>query len=157
MRSVSISKPHHKQQLNTSCLPACAKMLLDFIGNTIEEAALRGLLGTDEYGGTPALNILALNASLSGVKAEIHYWSFVDLQDYLEAKRHPCIVAVRTNSLPQWKGTNSRHAIIVHGFDDKHIFLNDPYFDETEFPVTINAFIMAWSALGNITITIERR
>jgi len=76
-------------------------MLLGFIGDRIEEVDLRELLGTDEYGGTPALNILALNASLSGVKAEIHYWSLVDLQDYLETKRHPCIVAVRTNSLPQ--------------------------------------------------------
>ncbi|MDZ7291620.1 MAG: C39 family peptidase [candidate division KSB1 bacterium] len=127
MPNVFISKPHHKQQLDMSCLPACAKMLLDFIGNTIEEATLRELLETDHFGGTPALNILALNASLPEVKAEIHYWSFVDLQEYLEARRHPCIVAVGTNSLPQWKGKNCRHAVIVHGFDDKHIFLNDPF------------------------------
>ncbi len=157
MPSVSISKPHHKQQLNMSCLPACAKMLLDFTGNTTEEATLRALLKTDQFGGTPALNILALNAALPGAKAEIHFWSFVDLQEYLETKRHPCIVAVRTHSLPHWKQTDSRHAVIVHGFDDKHVFLNDPYFDETEFPVSSNAFITAWSALGNIAITIERR
>src|SRR5574342_46356 len=102
MRSVSISKPHHKQQLNMSCLPACAKMLLDFIGNAIEETTLRELLETDQFGGTPALNILVLNASLPEIKTEIHYWSFVDLQDYLETKGHPCIVAVGTTSLPQW-------------------------------------------------------
>jgi uncharacterized protein YvpB len=140
-----------------SCLPACAKMLLGFIGNPVEEAALRELLKTDKITGTPALNILALNASLSGVKAEIHFWSLVDLQGYLENVRHPCTVALRTNSLPYWKGKNVRHAVVVHGFDDKHIFLNDPYFDDKEFPVTINAFLTAWSALGNIAITIERR
>jgi len=157
MRSVSISKPHHQQQLNMSCLPACAKMLLDFIGNGIEEAMLRELLETDEFGGTPALNILSLNASLSGVKAEIYFWSFVDLQEHLEAKRHPCIAAVRTNSLPYWNGKDIRHAVIVHGFDERQFFINDPYFDDKEFPVKINEFLTAWSALGNIAITIERR
>ncbi|MCI0695757.1 cysteine peptidase family C39 domain-containing protein [candidate division KSB1 bacterium] len=81
MPSVFISKPHHKQQIKMSCLPACAKMLLGFIGNPIEEAALRELLKTDKITGTPALNILALNASLSGIKAEIHFWSLVDLQE----------------------------------------------------------------------------
>jgi ABC-type bacteriocin/lantibiotic exporter with double-glycine peptidase domain len=152
MPSVFISKPHHKQQIKMSCLPACAKMLLSFIGNPIEEAVLRELLKTDKITGTPALN-----ASLSGVKAEIHFWSFVDLQEYLEAKKHPCIVAVRTNSLPYWNERDIRHAAIVHGFDERHILLNDPYFDATEFPVTINAFLTAWSALGNIAITIEGR
>jgi ABC-type bacteriocin/lantibiotic exporter with double-glycine peptidase domain len=132
-------------------------MLLGFLGNTTEDATLRELLKTDQFGGTPALNILVLNASLPQVRAEIHFWSFVDLQEYLEAKRHPCIVAVETRSLPQWKGANGRHAAVVHGFDNEHVFLNDPYFDETEVPVSNKAFITAWSALGNTAITIERR
>jgi hypothetical protein len=34
-----------------SCLPACAKMLLGFIGNPIEEAALRELLKMEETSG----------------------------------------------------------------------------------------------------------
>ncbi len=156
MPNVSISKPHHVQQLNTSCVPACAQMLLNFLGNTIDESALRDLLRTDENG-TPALNILMLNASLPDTKAELHRWWLADLLEYLETRRQPCIVAVRTNALPYWKRRDIRHAVVVHGYDDKHIFLNDPYFDDKEVPVTINAFITAWSALGNIAITIERR
>ncbi|MDZ7363628.1 MAG: cysteine peptidase family C39 domain-containing protein [candidate division KSB1 bacterium] len=60
MPNVFISKPHHKQHLDASCLPACVKMLLSFLGSEIEESTLRNLLITDDYG-TPALNILMHN------------------------------------------------------------------------------------------------
>jgi len=156
MLPVFISKPHHKQEHSTSCLPACAKMLLNFIGDTIEEAILRDLLGTTDRG-TTVTNILMLNASLPSVKAELHQWLLVDLQEYLETKLQPCIVTVGTRALPHWNKADSLHAVIVHGFDDVRILINDPYFDDQEFPVPIEAFLAAWSETENFVITIERR
>jgi len=156
MPSVFINKPHHTQELKASCLPACAKMLLDFLGSTTDEAVLRDLLKTSRLG-TPALNILMLNASLPDTKAELHRWLLIDLQKYLEAKQQPCIVGVRTGPLPYWKGRDSLHAIVVHGFDDENIFINDPYFKVKEFLVSNDAFSLAWSRTENIAITIERR
>ena len=88
---------------------------------------------------------------------ELHHSSLANLQKYLGTRLHPCIVGVRTGALPYWKGKDSLHAVVVHGFDDKHIFLNDPYFDNTEFLVPLGAFSLAWSKTGNIAITIERR
>jgi ABC-type bacteriocin/lantibiotic exporter with double-glycine peptidase domain len=131
-------------------------MLLHFLGEKIEEATLRSLFGTTTKG-TAAINILMLNASLPEMKVELHHSSLADLQRYLETKLHPCIVGLRTSTLPHWKGRDCLHAVVVHGFDDVHIFLNDPYFDEAEFPVTIAAFMRAWSAVGNIAITMERK
>jgi uncharacterized protein YvpB len=89
----------------------------------IEETALRNLLRTTDRG-TTVTNILMLNASLSGIKAELHEWLLVDLQEYLETKRQPCIATVGTSPLPHWKQIESLHAIVVHGFDDEHIFLS---------------------------------
>jgi len=83
MASVFIKKPHHKQEPKWSCLPACSKMLLSFLGNTFKEGILRSLLGTDENG-TSALNILMLNASLSNTKAELHHWLLINLKEYNE-------------------------------------------------------------------------
>jgi predicted double-glycine peptidase len=131
-------------------------MLLDFLDSTTEEVLLRDLLKTSRFG-TPALNILMLNASLPNTKAELHRWLLVDLQRYLETKRQPCIVGVRTGPLPYWEGRDSLHAIVVNGFDDKNIFINDPYFDEKEFLVSMATFALAWSRTENIAITIERR
>jgi len=156
MPSVSINKPHHKQEHDVSCLPACAKMLLNFLGNTIEESTLRGLLVTDELG-TSALNILMLNASLPDTKAELHIWWLEDLINYLEDKQQPCIVTVITTALSYWEEEDLSHAVVVCGFDEENIFVNDPDFDEEEFIVPIEAFLTAWSEAKNIAITIERR
>ncbi len=156
MPSVSINKPHHKQEHEASCLPACAKMLLNFLGNKIEENTLRDLLVTDE-GGTSALNILMLNASLPDTKAELHIWLLMDLINYLEEKQQPCIVTVVTTNLPYWDEAEHSHAVVVCGFDEENIFINDPFFDAEEFTVPIEAFLAAWSETENLAITIERR
>ena len=156
MASVFISKPHHKQEHRWSCLPACSKMLLDFHGNILDEDVLRELLGTDENG-TSALNVLMLNASLANTKAELHHWLLMNLKEYLETKRQPCIVGVGTRHLPHWNGKKNLHAVVVHGFDDEHIFINDPYFKKKEFRIPIELFLLAWSETGKISITIERR
>jgi uncharacterized protein YvpB len=91
------------------------------------------------------------------VKVELHQWSLTALKKYLESKQQSCIIIAKTSALPYWGGQDSFHAIIVNGFDDKHIFINDPYFDDKEFLVESGVFLMAWSALGNVTITLERR
>jgi len=156
MASVFIKKPHYKQEYKWSCLPACSKMLLSFLGNTFEEETLRNLLGTDENG-TPALNILMLNASLPDTKAELHHWLLMNLKEYIEINRQPCVVGVGTRHLPHWNGKKNLHAVAVHGFDDEHIFINDPYFKKKEFLIPNALFLLAWSETGKIAITIERR
>ena len=139
-----------------ACLRACAKMLLNFLGSEIDESTLRNLLVTDDYG-TPALNMLMLNASLPDTKAELHIWLLKDLLNYLEDKQQPCIVTVITTALPYWDEADLSHAIVVCGFDEENIFVNDPDFDEEEFVVPIDAFLAAWSEAKNIAITIECR
>lgn len=156
MSTVFISKRHHRQEHNMSCLAACSKMLLDFHGNRVEESALRDLLST-ENSGTPVVNILKLNASLPNTKAEVHHWSLDDLLGYLKTRQCPCAVTVGTIHLPHWKRKSCLQAVVIHGFDEKEIFLNDPYFDDHEFQVPIKAFLSAWAEMDNTVITIESR
>lgn len=132
MPVVSIKKPHHKQERSMSCLPACVKMLLDFLGESTEETTLRELLETTDDG-TAVISVLELNTSLPDVKVEIYNWSVASLRWYLETNRKPCIVAVRTTALPHWNKIIILHAIVVHGFDNEHLLINDPFFDEKQF------------------------
>jgi len=156
MPAVSIKKPHHTQELSMSCLPACTKMMLNFLGNEIEEPALRNLLATTDDG-TAVISMLVLDTLVPDLKVKIHQWSLAHLQKHLETKRHPCIVTVETRHLPYWNGVSCFHAIVIHGFDDKHIFINDPFYKPREFRVTMGEFLLAWSEMQYIAITIERR
>lgn len=113
MPKVSINKPHHRQERSASCLPACAKMMLNFFGNAIEEKTLRDLLATDDYG-TSALNILMLNASLPDTKAEVHIWMLEDLLNYLQDRQQPCIVTLGTTNMPHWDDPYNLHAVVAH-------------------------------------------
>lgn len=156
MSHVFINKPHHKQERIFSCLPACTKMVLEFLGKSLEEKALRDLLGSDRKG-TSALNGLRLNASLPEIKVEVHQSSLVHLQGYLKSRQIPCIVGVEVGHLPYWNKKDGLHALVVHGFDDEAIFVNDPYFTHEHFAVPIQDFLMAWSETANILITIKLR
>jgi len=156
MSHVSIKKPHHKQEISTSCLPASVKMLLNFLGISIEEATLRNLLASNKKG-TSAVNVLMLNASIPEIKADVYQSSLTQLQNYLEAQRQPCIVGVETIHLLHWNNRGGLHAIVVHGFDDNCVFVNDPYFDDEEFRIPFQEFLLAWAQTGNVLITIEKR
>ena len=156
MPNVFIKKPHHRQEHDMSCLAACSKMLLDFTGNITAEKALRDLLHTDAFG-TVVANILVLNTALPETKTAIHRWPLSQLQNYLITKQRPCIVTVKTGLLPHWKGQDCAHALVVHGFGDEYILVNDPHFEDEEFRIMRDAFVLAWTELGNVVITIERR
>ena len=57
----------------------------------------------------------------------------------------PCIVLVRTADLSYWAyGTD--HAVVVVGFDEQTIYVNDPVFDEHPISVPIIEFELAWMA-----------
>ncbi len=130
-------------------------MLLDFQGSPVDEKALRDLL-TTENSGTPVVNVLKLNASFPNTRAEVHHWSLDDLLGYLKTHQRPCAVTVGTAHLPYWKKRNCLHAVVVHGFDEKQIFINDPFFDDHEFEVPIKAFESAWAEMDNTVITVEQ-
>jgi len=85
--------PHFEQELDYSCLAACARMVLAFLGAEYTEAELRALLKT-RPGGTSPVNLM-LRLPALGFTADVQTGSQPELRQYVEAG-HPCIVHVWT-------------------------------------------------------------
>ena len=90
MPIVYIEKPHHKQETNFSCVPACLKMILDFFGTTFSESDLRLTLKTKPFG-THLINILNINDKDFKIRSTIEFWSLVELLSHLEKNHSPCM------------------------------------------------------------------
>lgn len=61
----------------------------------------------------------------------------------------PVIVFVDTGPLP--------HVLLVVGYDEDVVIVNDPFFDEAEISVPFDNFVKAWGLNGNYMIVIKKR
>jgi ABC-type bacteriocin/lantibiotic exporter with double-glycine peptidase domain len=138
---VLLSVPHQRQQNDGDCLAACAAMLVTYLGRSLDYARLRQLLNVQPFG-APAGNIrrlaqLNLNVTysqtdLNGLKAMVQ-------------QGRPVIVFVKTGELLHW-AYSTDHALVVVGYDDDYLYVNDPDRDETETPLAVprGDFELAW-------------
>ena len=53
--------PHHKQSQSGACLPACARMVLGYLGHDVTETHLAQVMGSYWYG-TPASRVRRLSS-----------------------------------------------------------------------------------------------
>ena len=139
MPKVLLSIPHNKQQGDGDCLAACASMVLAHLGHSVPYVKVLRELKVKSYG-APASNIKLLvrwNLTVT--------YSISDMAglETLLTEGHPVIVFLRTGELPYWQ-INTDHAVVVVGYDDKNIYVNDPYFDHTPIAVSRGDFELAW-------------
>jgi len=154
MPNVYIKKPHHKQEQTSSCIPACVKIMLEFFGIKLSESELRLKLKT-KPSGTHIINIFTLNDEPYGIYSTIEFWSLTQLKAYLEKSKLPCIVMLWTEYLNHWD-SECLHSVVVHGFDDSHIIINDPNFTQKEFYVPFEDFLNAWQINDGLVILFNR-
>ena len=131
--------PHHQQQRDGDCLAACAAMVLDYLGQPLDYSQLLQLLKIKSYG-APASNIRLL-AQLD-FTVTYGVTNMASLENML-AHGQPVIVFVRANELPYWDH-NSDHALVVVGYDENNIYVNDPYFPDAPLTVPKGDFELAW-------------
>jgi len=136
--------PHRLQEEDTGCLAACAQMVLDYLGIGISQAALNRLLGLTSIG-TPYSNIRRLTAL--GVKVNIHSGDENDLRAAIDNSMPP-VAFVKTGDLPYWQG-NTSHAVLLVGYDDEAVYINDPIFASAPQRVGWDEFMLAWDHLDN--------
>jgi len=92
---------------------------------------------------TPFPNIANLADAL-GLVVEIHTDGTLErFEPYIESGL-PVIVAVDADDPQDWPYVR-HHAVVVIGFDDQHVFVNDPAQLETGLAVDLNTFMLAWS------------
>jgi ABC-type bacteriocin/lantibiotic exporter with double-glycine peptidase domain len=146
--------PHQRQQQEADCLAACAAMVLAYLNVQIKYQQLLRLLKVKPYG-TPGQNLKYLSSL--GLQIAYREGSLEQIKNYLQ-NDVPCITLVRTADLSYWDyGTD--HAVVVVGFDEQTIYVNDPAFDNRPIPVPVVEFELAWMAFdyryGVITHQVE--
>lgn len=77
------------------------------------------------------------------------------ITNYLEKEKIPVIALVDTSPLDYWK-LSTAHVLVVVGFDEEHIIVNDPYFETQEIKIPITIFMEAWSVFQNLMVIIKK-
>ena len=149
MPNVLLPAPHCEQSRDGYCLPACIQMVLAYLGDERTEANLVKFLGTKEYG-TPIRHAERLNKD--GYTVQIRGSGRRELELFLK-EGIPLIVRVWTAMLDYWRITTS-HVVVVVGYDDAHVFLNDPAFAAAPQRVHWDAFLAAWAEYDETAVII---
>jgi ABC-type bacteriocin/lantibiotic exporter with double-glycine peptidase domain len=150
MPNVLLPVPHFEQSRDGNCLPACVQMVLAFWGDQQTEAALVKELGTKEYG-TAISNAVRLRDK--GYNVTVSSLTRASLESYL-ANRQPVIARVWTAMLDHWDVITS-HVVVVVGYDESGVFLNDSAFDTAPQAVNWDAFLAAWAEYDETAVVIS--
>lgn len=70
--------------------------------------------------------------------------------------RVPIIVFVDTTPRPHWKESTA-HVVLVVGFDQRHVIVNDPFFEQAEIRIPQELFNRGWSKNKNYMVIIKKR
>ena len=152
MPSNWLNVPHFRQELEYSCVAACARMVLAHHGDNRSESELRSLLDTQPTG-TPARNVMRL----SGAAFEVYLRASnqAELRSAL-ADNQPPVVFLQTGALEYW-GMDIFHTAILVGLDDGTAALNDPFFPTAPQTTSLQTFEKAWAATGQFAAFVRPR
>ena len=68
----------------------------------------------------------------------------------------PVIVLVRTMFLDYWQ-SDVAHAVVVVGYDEQHILINDPVFSNAPQRASESGFLAAWGEFDYLCGIIKKR
>lgn len=142
--------PHYKQEHPHSCLQACTRMVLAYLGCTVSESDLSRLFEAKDFG-VPGHRLLRL--AQWGYRVRFESGSETTLRCLLD-QRVPVVALVRTGLLGYWP-EDVFHAVVVVGMDASLVYLNDPWFDVAPQAVPRNAFLAAWVEMDCLSGAIE--
>jgi predicted double-glycine peptidase len=114
-------------------------MALGYLGRATDYAQLIQLLKIKSFG-APAGNIRLLTTL--GVTPIYSQTDMPGLETLLQ-QQQPVIVFVRTGDLPHWT-YNTDHALVVVGYDENNVYVNDPDRQNAPIAVPRNNFELAW-------------
>jgi ABC-type bacteriocin/lantibiotic exporter with double-glycine peptidase domain len=142
---------HRIQEAGAGCLAACAQMVLRHVGLEQSQRHLNQLLGLTSIG-VPYTNITRLTGL--GVQVAMLVGDEAQLKQAIDLHL-PVIAFLFTGDLPYWQA-NTPHAVVVVGYDDTHLYLNDPAFAIAPQSVQWDAFMLAWSEMDYAYAAITR-
>ena len=145
---------HYPQEHATSCIPAVVRMVLSFWSIEQNELVLSQMLQSEEEG-TSIFNIKFLQEAGIGITVWVGEMDVEELKQNLD-QGVPVIVAVWTANLLYWK-VNRPHAVVVVGYDEKTVYLNDPKFPDAPQTIAWDNFLAAWDEFGRFGALIRKQ
>lgn len=136
------SVKNKQQRGDYDCLVTCCQQVLGNLGIEQSERWLWRQLQASTGQVTSFTNVKNLETSL-GLVVEHHYNGTIErFAPYIEAGL-PIIVAVDADIPTKWP-YYGHHAVVVIGFDDETVYVNDPAQVETGRAVEVDTFQLAW-------------
>jgi ABC-type bacteriocin/lantibiotic exporter with double-glycine peptidase domain len=148
--NVLLSVPHFEQSRDGACLPACVRMVLAYWDQSLSEAEVAKILGAKAYG-TPISNVLRLDRQ--GFQVDLAPLTPDQLKDILLVNR-PVIARVWTPMLEYWPHEDTSHVVVVVGFDETYVYLNDPALSKPAQATVWDSFLAAWAEFDETGIVI---
>ena len=141
--------PFYKQEKDSSCLPACLRMVLAARNVLLSERQLRELCGWHPRRSTTSTGVVAAARALGFLQSrEENGLRLHDLRDALRTGLFP-IVGVDL----QPYGLMGQHAQVVVSVSTRGVMLQDPLLGQ--FTASLFVFEQAWSGSDFLTILIE--
>ena len=134
---------HRQQRLESDCLVACADMVLNHLGLTLNYARLAKILRAGaEF--TPFSHLRYLEQL--GLSVILEMQGEVSLFETYITLGLPVIVGVKTLNWPHWGEIVTEHAVVVVGIDQAHdlIYLHDPFFADAPIEMELLRFETGW-------------
>ena len=149
---MKINLPPIQQEKDYTCLPACLRIVLNYLGTSFQEEDVADACNTTEAGTTLADAVHAVH-SLGFNATRIQNATLEDLMHYLNHNK-PVIVFVGVEHLPY--GDFGTHAVTVCGFEgDEILYIDTALGQEVRLDVMI--FFRAWRSRGRRGIVVHRR
>ena len=142
-----------EQEFSWSCVPACAKMALSYIGIEVTEVMLYRLFESIPLVGTPPDTVA--NLTCLGIRVQYGVFGMQRLERNLDLG-NPSIIFLKTSPLPLWQ-VNEPHAVLLVGTSRGIALVNDPAFGEATQEIALAKFIEARKLADNYAAVLTRQ
>ena len=138
------------QELLSSCVAACVRLVINALGDSRDEALVRALIGHSRFG--VALAAAQTKLVEAGATTEWHTdWNLTDLRDAVRTGQYP-IVGVERHLLGY---PRAFHAIVIVQITSTTVEVLDPLDGPAPRQYGLAAFTEAWDLAGREVLLIE--
>ena len=140
----------NNEELLSSCVAACVRMVLHSLGDSRDEAQVRQLIGYTRMG----VSLAAAQARLAAAGSTTEWstdWNLTDLRDAVRAGHYP-IVGVERHLLGY---PRAFHAVVIVQVTSATVEILDPLDGPAPCQYGVAAFSEAWELAGREALLIE--
>lgn len=144
------SLPLFSQELPTSCIPACVRMVLAYLGFVMAESEIRARCGFSRLG----INLKQVMQGFQDLPVLIeHYtdWSIDDISDAIRDSVYP-IVGVDLRII---EGIYGFHAVVLSKVTATQVVVHDPLVEQQPRKISLAVFEASWKSAGSEVLTFK--